>query len=257
MSYQHLARRLQRAEKVLAARKHVALQEKLSAEDRQRAEESLHQFVQKAWHVVEPATEYIDGWHIKAICDHLAAVSDGRIRDLLINIPPRHMKSLTVAVFWPCWVWTTRPGTRWLFSSYAQQLSTRDSVKCRRLIQSPWYRSNWGDAFTLTPDQNQKDRFENSRGGHRLATSVDGSNTGEGADIIVCDDPHNTREARSELRRENVRIWWDEVMSTRLNNPNTGARVIVMQRLHEADLAGHVLAKGGYEHLCLPAYYEG
>lgn len=221
-----------------------------------QAEQSLHEFVQQAWHVLEPTTKYIDGWHIQAICEHLQAVSDGQIRDLLINVPPRHMKSLTVAVFWPCWVWLRDPQRRWLYSSYAQRLSTRDSLKCRRLIQSPWYQRNWGDRFQLTGDQNEKTRFENDRTGVRLATSVNGSNTGEGAEIIVCDDPHNVRERESEIKREAVLTWWDEVMSTRLNNPKTGARVIVMQRLHERDLSGHVLEKGGWEHLCLPAEYE-
>jgi len=207
--------------------------------------------------VVEPATDYKDGWHIKAICDHLQAVTDGRIRDLLINVPPRHMKSLCVSVFWPTWVWTRKPGVRWLFVSYAQRLSTRDSLKRRRLIQSPWYQKNWGPLYRLTGDQNEKTRFENSATGYCLATSVDGTNTGEGADVIVCDDPHNVRERESEVQRENVTTWWDEVMSTRLNDPNTGARVIVMQRVHEGDLSGHVLNKGGWDHLCLPAEYEG
>lgn len=220
------------------------------------AEGSLHRFVQQAWHVLEPATPYVDGWHIKVMCEHLEAVTDGRIRDLLINVPPRHMKSLTVSVFWPCWVWTRKPATRWLYCSYAQRLATRDSLKCRRLIMSPWYQRNWEGVFKLTGDQNEKTRFENDRTGQRLATSVDGTNTGEGADIIVCDDPHNVRERESEVQRENVSTWWDEVMSTRLNNPNTGARVIVMQRIHEGDLSGHVIQKGGWDHLCLPARYE-
>jgi len=222
-----------------------------------REEPSLYEFVRQAWHVLEPSTEYVDGWHIRTMCEHLEAVSDGRIRDLLINVPPRHMKSLTASVFWPCWVWTKNPERRWLYCSYAQRLATRDSLKCRRLITSPWYQRNWGHVFRLMGDQNEKARFENDRTGYRLATSVHGSNTGEGADIIVCDDPHNIRERESEVKREAVLMWWDEVMSTRLNNPQTGARVIVMQRLHERDLSGHVIEKGGWDHLCLPARFEG
>jgi hypothetical protein len=92
--------------------------------------------------------------------------------------------------------------------------------------------------------------------GYRLATSVDGSNTGEGGDMIVADDPHNVRDRESDVQRENVITWWEEVMSTRLNNPKTGARVVVMQRVHERDLSGHLLEQGGWEHLCLPARYE-
>jgi hypothetical protein len=235
----------------LAVRKRIA-----DSPEIRQAEQSLYAFVKQAWHVLEPATEYVDGWHIEAMCDHLEAVTDGRIRDLIINVPPRHMKSLSVAVFWPVWVWTRKPGTRWLFCSYAQRLSTRDSLKRRRLIQSPWFRSNWGHMFQLAGDQNEKARFENNHAGYCLATSVDGANTGEGADIIVCDDPHNVRDRESEVMRQNVITWWNEVMSTRLNNPNTGRRVLVMQRLHEDDLCGHLLRKGGWDHLCLPAEYE-
>lgn len=218
---------------------------------------SLNLFIEQAWHIVEPATPYIHGWHIDAICDHLEAVTKGQIRSLIINIPPRHMKSLAVSVFFPCWVWINNPTSRWLFSSYAQDLSTRDSLKCRRLIQSLWYQSRWSDKFAITSDQNQKTRFENNKTGYRLSTSVDGLATGEGGDYIVVDDPHNVKQAESELKRNGVLLWWDEVMSTRLNNPNTGRKVIVMQRLHENDLTGHILEKElDYVHLMLPAEYE-
>jgi predicted phage terminase large subunit-like protein len=220
------------------------------------AEASLLEFARQAWHVVEPSTPFIPGWHIDAICEHLEAVSDGRIRNLLINMPPRHMKSLLVSVFWPAWEWAIPPERRWLYASYAGSLSTRDSLKCRRLIESPWYQGHWGRHYRLTSDQNVKTRFENDRTGYRLATSVGGSATGEGGDRIVCDDPHSVQEAESEAIRSATLTWWDEVMSTRLNDPKTGSRVIVMQRVHESDLSGHVLAQGGYEHLCLPAEYE-
>src|SRR4029453_3033190 len=94
------------------------------------ARRSLREFVRQAWHVVEPSTAYVTGWHLDAICDHLEAVSKGQIRNLLINMPPRHMKSLVFSVFWPCWEWVRKPEKRWLFASYAGSLSIRDSVKC-------------------------------------------------------------------------------------------------------------------------------
>lgn len=221
------------------------------------AEVSLRLYIEQAWSVLEPTTPFISGWHLDAICDHLEAVFKGDIRNIIINIPPRHMKSLAVSVFFPTWVWINDPSSRWLFSSYAQDLSTRDSLKCRRLIQSLWYQARWSDRYTITTDQNQKTRFENDKTGYRLSTSVDGVATGEGGDYIVVDDPHNVKQAESEIKRNGVLMWWDEVMSTRLNNPNTGRKIIVMQRLHENDLTGHILAKElGYVHLMLPAEYE-
>lgn len=224
--------------------------------DQEFARRSLREFVRQAWHVVEPANVYVPGWHLDAITEHLEAVTRGQIRNLLINLPPRHMKSLAVAVFWPCWEWIDHPERRWLFASYAATLSIRDSLKCRRLIESAWYQSNWGDRFRLTSDQNTKGRFENDKSGYRLATSVSGSATGEGGDRIVVDDPHNVNEGESDTVRHSVLDWWDMVMSTRLNDPKTGVRVVIMQRVHGDDLSGHVLAQGGYDHLCLPAEYE-
>jgi predicted phage terminase large subunit-like protein len=221
------------------------------------AESSLYEFTRQAWHVIEPGTPFVEGWHLKAIAEHLEAVTDGDIRRIVINIPPRHMKSIQVAVMWPVWVWIARPEFRWLFASYAGSLSVRDSLKCRRLIQSPWFQERWGHLFRLTGDQNAKTFFENDKYGYRFATSVGAATTGHGGDGIVIDDPHNALEAQSDAMRESTLEWFDQAMSTRLNDPRTGAIVIVMQRLHEADLAGHVLKAGGYEHLCLPAEFEG
>ncbi len=225
--------------------------------DQQLAVRRLREFVLPAWAVVEPATPFVPGWHLDAICEHLEAVTRGQIRRLLISMPPRHMKSLAVSVFWPCWEWITHPERRWLFCSYAARLAVRDSLKCRRMVESPWYRERWGDRFVLTSDQNEKSRFENDRAGYRIAIGVGGAATGEGGDRVVVDDPHNIREAESDTIRQGVLDWWDQVMSTRLNDPKTGAMIIVMQRVHENDLGGHVLQQGGYEELKLPAEYEG
>lgn len=231
----------------------------ISEAEHERAEQmagSLRLFSEEAWGIVEPKTPFIPGWHIDAICEHLEAVSKGQIQQLLINMPPRHMKSLLVSVFWQTWEWINNPETRWLFSSYASSLSIRDNIKARRVIASPWYQQRWSDKYNLVGDQNTKTRFENNKTGYRIATSVSGATTGEGGDRIICDDPHNVREAPSQTIREGTISWWDEAMSTRLNNPKTGARVIIMQRVHNEDLSGHVLGQGGWEHLCLPARYE-
>src|SRR5258708_29590889 len=144
-----------------------------------------------------------------------------------------------------------------LYSSYGAQLSYRDSVMCRRLIESPWYQHLWSDRFALTSDQNTKGRFDNNRSGRRLSTSVGGAATGEGGDRIVCDDPHNVKKAESDSVRKATIDWWDVVISTRVNDPKTSAKVVVMQRCHQQDLSGHLLEQGGWEHLCLPAEYEG
>jgi predicted phage terminase large subunit-like protein len=143
-----------------------------------------------------------------------------------------------------------------LFSSYSATLSTRDSVKCRRLIESTWYQERWDDRFVLTDDQNQKVRFENSATGYRIATSVGGSATGERADIVVVDDPHSVDQAASDAERRAATEWWSGTMSTRRNDLSNGHMVVIQQRLHEADLTGDLLAKGGYELLCLPAEFE-
>ncbi len=224
------------------------------------AERHLHDFIKQCWPTMEPGREYHDNWHIQAICEHLEAVLSGDLRRLIINIPPRHMKSLTCNVAFPTWSWIHKPEIQFMFASYAGTLSVRDSVKCRRLLQSQWYQNNWSDKFHLTGDQNQKQRFENNYNGHRLSTSTSGSLTGEGGDIIVIDDPHNVKEAESETVRASVLEWWDTAVQSRLNDPTTGAFVVIMQRLHQYDLTGHILhnqrADDPWTHLCVPAEYE-
>ena len=217
----------------------------------------LKEFIKQAWPILEPVTPFIPNWHLDRIAEHLEAVWRCDINDLLINMPPRHCKSIAAAVMFPAFVWTREPSMRWLYSSYAQSLSVRDSVKMRRLIESPWYQARWGHVFQLTSDQNQKIKYENDKSGYRMATSVDGSNTGEGGDILVSDDPHNVKERESDVMREAVLDWWGNVMSTRINDPHKRRRIIIMQRVHEHDLSGHALEQGGWHHLDLPAEYEG
>lgn len=232
-------------------------------EERDGLEENLADFIKGGWRYIDPAP-YVPNWHIEAICEHLQAVTDGEIKRLLITIPPRCMKSSLVSVCWPAWTWAQKwegplqgPDVQFLFASYAQSLSLRDSLKTRRLIESPWYQKYWGNRFKLTGDQNTKIRFENDKGGYRLATSVGGSLTGEGGQICVIDDAHNAIEIESDAVRESTIQWFDEALSTRLNDPHNGAFVIIMQRLGEGDLAGHVLDQdAGYVHLSLPMEHE-
>lgn len=150
------------------------------------AENGLKEFVRQGWKYMDPSV-YSPSWAIDAVCEHLQAVSDGKIRNLLINIPPRMGKSSLSSVAWPAWMWAQRkigalkgPQVQIMSSSYAATLSERDSTKMRRLISSEWYQSNWGANFKMVGDQNTKRKFENDKGGYRLATSVTGTQTGDG-----------------------------------------------------------------------------
>lgn len=222
------------------------------------AERSLAEFVKQMWPYIDPHP-YVHGWHIDCICEHMEAVVNGEIKRILINIPPRHMKSISISVGLCPWAWLQKPSLQFLYSSYASTLSIRDGVKARRIIDSPVYKSRWGNKFTLTSDQNTKIRFDNMNGGYRISTSVDGMTTGEGGDIIVIDDPNNVKEAESDVTRNSTNAWFDEVMQSRFNDPKTGALVVIQQRTNALDLSGHILKKYGtdeYYHLILPAEYE-
>jgi predicted phage terminase large subunit-like protein len=221
---------------------------------------TFREFIEPAWHVIEPATPFVAGYHVDAIAEHLQAISDGQLQNLIINIPPRHTKSTFVGVLWPAWEWTVNPHLQWLCASYREALAIRDGVKMRRLITSPWYQERWGGLYRLTGDQNEKRRFENDRAGYRVSIGV-GTGTGEGGHRLVLDDPLSADQAESDAYREAANDWIDGTFSTRGNDPRTVARVIVMQRLHESDPTGHLLEKmsqggGRYDHLVLPAEYE-
>jgi predicted phage terminase large subunit-like protein len=242
--------------------------------DREVAEacaQKLGRFTREAWPIVEPATPFVSSWHIDCVAEHLEAVSAGELLRLIINVPPRTMKSLQSAVFWPAWDWLEQPWLRWVYASYAGALSQRDSMKMRRLIKSEGgaeegtifqrlgyqgvLRLLHDEPWGLTKDQDAKTKYETTETGMRLATSVDAMATGEGGDRVVADDPLSAKQARSEAEREKANTWWDETMTTRFNNKRAAA-VIVMQRLHEEDLTGHLVEKESWHHLCLPAEYE-
>jgi hypothetical protein len=246
--------------------------------DALRYERSLLDFTAALWRFVEPMA-FASNWHIEAICEHLEAVADWQINRLLINMPARHMKSLSANVFFPAWIWAQNPnpendprypfairrnswrgpGVKFMHLSYEGKLATRDGVKCRQVMTSPQYQRLWGHRFRMRPDQNQKTRFDNLEGGHRISTSEGGVITGEGGDIIVFDDPHNVRAigGASNAAREKTLRFWDESMPSRLNDQEHGTFIIIMQRVHERDLSGHVLeSELGWTHLCLPAVSE-
>ncbi len=221
-------------------------------------QKSFHAFVRYAWHIMNPSIAFIDGMPLQVICEHLQALYEGHIPNLIINIPPRMGKSTLAAIAFPAWVWTKSPGYRFLYTAYAQSLSVRDSSACRRLLLSPWYQNLWGRKFSLLHDSNTKLRFHNNKGGFRLCSSVGGSNTGEGGDIIIADDPNNVSDSTSELIREGTNEWWSSVMSTRVTNLSTARRLVIQQRCHSRDLSGYILSSyaDDWVHLNLPMEFE-
>ena len=217
---------------------------------------SFYEFVQRAWHVIETDV-FVDGWHIEAVCQYLEACYEGRVRNLIINVPPRHMKSLLLNVFFPAWVWSKSPSKKFIFTSYSEDLVIRDSEKCKKLITSEWYQERFKVELESKPDTTTK--FQNTKGGYRYSFGFGGSITGQGGDFVLIDDPLKATEADSEAVRKKVNDDFDNAVSNRLNDPKTGVRILIMQRLHEMDLVGHILSKKdlNYEMLVLPAEYEG
>jgi predicted phage terminase large subunit-like protein len=225
-------------------------------EDTDRLEGDLRAFVPAAWPVLEPARSFVANWHHDLLAEYLTAVFQGQVKRLLVNIPPRHTKSRFATVLWPCWCWAQRPEAAWIFGSYAAGLSVRHSLDRRAVLSSDWYQARWGDRARFADDQNLKAEFENTARGTMVATSVGGSAMGLGADVIVVDDPHNPEQALSEAERETALRWFDQTLTTRLNDPATGAIVVIMQRLHQQDLSGHLLEQGDWVHVALPAEAE-
>lgn len=213
---------------------------------------SLKTFVHKAWAVVE-GTTLVWNWHLDLLCSELMAVSRGETEHLLINVPPGTMKSLLVSVFWPAWEWTRDPALKYFCASYGQDLATRDTMKMHDIVTSPWYQQSFGIRFRA--DQDQKTWYINTAGGWRIASSVGGRGTGEHPDRRIIDDPHSAQQARSDAERQAALDWYDQTISTR--GVTKGVReVVIMQRLHELDLSGHLLEKGGWRHVMLPMRFE-
>ena len=224
----------------------------------QAREGGLLNFVRYFWDVLEPQTEFVEGEALDAICQHLEAVTFGDINRLLINVPPGFMKSLLTDVFWPAWEWgpMEMPHLRYVAFSYAAGLTERDNGKFRDLITSHKYQELWGDKFKTRKIGEVK--ITNDKTGSKLATSVGGIGTGERGDRIILDDPHNVKEGESEaVRGETVR-WFRESLSNRLNSMEQSAIIVIMQRVHEADVSGTIIENGfaDYVHLMIPMEYD-
>jgi len=231
--------------------------------ERLYCEGSLIRFLRHAWPYIDPST-FIDGWHLHAIAEHLEAVTRGEIRRLLINIPPRHCKTLLTSVAWPVWTWAQEPdpdnprigpGTRFLCASYGAKKAQEDGVTARRLIASDWFQTLWGDRVVIAEDRDNQIQYDTTAGGSRISTGIPES-LGRGGVIRLIDDPHKPDDPESELIIDSQIKAYKEVWQTRSNDPSAGAEVIIMQRLGDRDLSGHILDTGDVVHLCLPAEYD-
>tara|TARA_Y100000592_G_C5453580_1_gene310112 strand:+ start:394 stop:1851 length:1458 start_codon:yes stop_codon:yes gene_type:complete len=221
---------------------------------------SFYEFTLEAFKTIHNGQELTPNWHIKYLCERLQAEayriveSKPRSKHLLINVPPRTLKSELVNVFFSVYCWILKDSIQFISSSYSASLSITLSTQSRRLIESDWFIEHFPDV-KLSKDENTKSRYTTTNSGLRYSTSTGGTVTGMGADIIVIDDPQNPQLARSDIERDNANRFFNETLRSRLNNPDIGVFIVIMQRLHENDLTGMLLDKEphNWEYICLPA----
>ena len=231
----------------------------------ERCRRSLARFARVFWPVVEPSREFVWGYYHDAIAAHLEAFDLGLYQNLLINVPPGSTKSILACVMWPAWKWARDPAWRGIFASYGNRLAKRDSRRCRTIVRSPLYRRLFRPGWEMLGDANAVEFYENSATGWRMATTTGAGSTGHRGDATIVDDPHKASEVDSEVKRQAVKDWYFEEFWNRLNDLDRGRRLIIMQRLHEDDLAGAALDRrglwapdnpGGWAHLMIPAEFE-
>lgn len=231
--------------------------EELEAQEAESARRHLKVFVYKTWDYVEPDTELKWNWHLDVLCEELEAIERGEPdhRRSIFNVPPGTMKSLLINVFFRAWVWARNPSKRFLSASYGAHLSVRDNLRLRNIIKSDWYQLHF--EVRLEGDQDAKERFNTTKSGWCIATSVGGVGTGEHPDFFIIDDPLSAEQARSDVYVSAVNGWFDRTVSTR-GVARDAAIIVVMQRLHENDLSGYLLDKDrtGWRHICIPMRYE-
>lgn len=216
---------------------------------------TLRGFLTEAWNFLEPITPLVPNWHLDAMCEHLEAISRGQLHPrIIINVPPGSSKSTIVSVMWNAWVWGPlgQPGMRFLSTSYEQSNATRDTRKTRDLIMSEWYQTLW----PLRLSRKAETSFENVYRGTREGVPF-ASLTAKRGDVLMIDDPHSLDQSESEADRTKAVRRFFEGGQNRLNDQEKSAIAIVMQRLHEADLTGALLAReSGFVHLMIPMEFE-
>jgi len=231
--------------------------------EKKLCELSFYEFFKQAWHIVEPSVPLSTNWHHKYLCDILQEECERIIdnkpktKDIIINIPFRSTKSLLVTVMFPVWAWIKNSKLRFITASYSADLSIEHATRSRDIINSDWFKDRWGEVFHIKKDQNLKARYENNFLGVRRATSVGGTVTGQGGDFLIVDDPVSPQHAASEVEREKANEWYRTTFYSRLNNPLTGVRIVIMQRIHDNDLSGFLLSDSDsrlrHKHICIPA----
>lgn len=222
--------------------------------------QSYYEFFKQAYSILLPGEHYSDNWHIKYICDRLQQelerIRERRVRqkDIIINIPFRSAKSLICTVIFPVWCWTQDQSIKFITTSYAASLALEHAQLSRTLIWSEWFQNLYGDKVVFEGDQNAAGFYKLKAGGFRKSVGFLGQITGSGCDVIIVDDPQSPRMASSEVEIRNVKNFYDATLYSRLNQPELGVRIIIMQRLNEADLSGHLLDTNPdkIDHICIP-----
>lgn len=213
--------------------------------------EDFPTFVAHVMAELEPGTDYAENWHVEVIAHELEQVRQGRNRRLTINLPPRSLKTMIASIAYPAFALGHDPTRRIMCVTYSQEVAKAQAGQFQRVVRSSWYRRAFPQC--RSPVHNRQLEWQTTVGGYRLATSVEGSMLGRGADFIILDDPNKGQEIFSRIARERVASTWDHVISTRLNHPKESAIICVMQRLHEEDLAGHLLRQEEYRQILIPS----
>jgi predicted phage terminase large subunit-like protein len=215
----------------------------------------FYAFIQKMFETVVPGATFSRNWSTEAVAHALEQIVRGETTRLIVNIPPRHLKSLCASVALPAYLLGHYPTKKIICVSYSDDLAVKFANDCRAVMQADWYKRTFPHT-QIDRAKNTETEFRTTKRGYRLATSVGGTLTGRGGDVIIIDDPIKPQDAQSEAIRKKTTQWYENTLLSRLDDKVHGAIVLVMQRLHLDDLAGHLLEKGGFEHLCLPAIAE-
>lgn len=215
----------------------------------------FHSFARKAFGVVSPDQPFKPNWHFDAIAHALEKCVAGGTKRLLITLPPRSGKSILCSVALPAFILGRDPTQRLICASYANELAAKFGRDTRAVMQTRWYQRAFPETRLSSEKQTETELMTTTRG-VRLSTSVGGVLTGRGGNFIIVDDAMKPEDAVSDAKRAQATNWFDGTLMSRLDDKEKGVVIVVMQRLQVEDLAGHVLAKGGYEHLNLPAIAE-